>query len=266
MLMGMRIVARVREEYGDVDDDNVDVLNPWTNKNAKEDDAEAEAQKRIMDQRDEEMAGGFLPEGFNVEEPEEDHHRSFFPVAHEGDEDEDGGGFVVEDHDDQPARPTIGQAYATPQSLLSKSGKGQASEEDVEMQDAKLDVDADAPAPKKRGRPVGSTNKSTTTKAKNPVKRIPANQKTPASRSTGGRKILVPDSEEDDYMSSLSDIETGGSEAEELPTKVTKGRAGKRGTMPARTSETPRKTPKRSAARKSETALKSHYFEHSDDE
>jgi xeroderma pigmentosum group C-complementing protein len=251
MLMGMRIIARVREEYGDVDDDNVDVLNPWTNKKGKEDDAEAKAQKRIMDQRDEEMAGGFLPKGFNVEEPEEEPHRSFFPVAHEGDEDEDGDGFVVEDHDGRPAKPTIGQAYATPQSLLSKSGKGQASEEDVEMQDAELDADADAPAPKKRGRPVGSTNKSTTTRTKTPAKRVPVKQKTPASKSTGKRKVLVPDLAEDDDMLSLSDMEIDDSEAEEFPKKVTNGGAVRRATMPAK---------------RSETAVKSHYFEHSDDE
>jgi xeroderma pigmentosum group C-complementing protein len=155
-LMGMRIIARVREEYGDADDESVDVLNPWANRRGKETDADAEAQKRIMDQRDEEMAGGFFPEGFNVEEPEEQHHRSFFPVAPESDDDEDGGGFVVEGHDDERAKPATGQAYATPQSLLSKAGKDQASEEDVEMQDADSGV-AEAPAPKKRGRPPGST-------------------------------------------------------------------------------------------------------------
>ncbi|KAE9371312.1 Rad4-domain-containing protein [Stipitochalara longipes BDJ] len=264
-LMGMRIIARVREEYGDADDENVDVLNPWANKRGKETDADAEAQKRIMDQRDEEMAGGFLPEGFNVEEPEEHHHRPFFPVAPESDDEEDGGGFVVEGHDDEGTKPAIGQAYATPQSFLSKSGKGQASEEDVEMQDADSDV-AEAPAPKKRGRPPGPTNKSATTKAKTPAKRTLAKQKTPASRSTVKRKAPPLDSAEDDRESSLSEIEIDVSDTEEPPKKATKRDAARRTTMPAKTSDTLRKTPKRTAARKSETALRSHYFEHSDDE
>jgi len=268
MLMGMRIVARVREEYGDVDDD-VDVLNPWTNKKGPEADADAEAQKRIMDQRDQEMAGGFLPEGFNVEEPE-DHHRSFFPVAHEGDEEEDGGGFVVEGHDDERARPTIRQVYATPQSLLSKSGQGQASEEDVEMQDA--DSDAEAPVPKKRGRPTGSANKPknstpASTKPKLPTKRPAAKAKI---SSAGKRKAAVRDSAEDDddELSSLSefDADDSASEVAEPPKKTTKRGAGRRATMPTKTAATPRKTPRRNAARKSETALRSHYFEHSGDE
>ncbi|PMD36052.1 Rad4-domain-containing protein [Hyaloscypha variabilis F] len=263
-LMGMRIIARVREEYGDADDESVDVLNPWANRRGKEADADAEAQKRIMDQRDEEMAGGFFPEGFNVEEPEEQHHRSFFPVAPESDDDEDGGGFVVEGHDDERAKPATGQAYATPQSLLSKAGKDQASEEDVEMQDADSGV-AEAPAPKKRGRPPGST-KSATTKPKASAKHTLTKPEASASKSTGKRKAPVRDSAEDDEESSLSEIEIDDSEVEEPPQKATKRGATRRVTMPGKTSDTPRKTPKRSAARKSETALRSHYFEHSDDE
>jgi xeroderma pigmentosum group C-complementing protein len=263
-LMGLRIIARVREEYGDVDDDGIDVLNPWTNKKGKDVDAKAEAQRRIMDQRDEEMAGGFLPEGFNVEEQEEDHHRPFFPVAHEGDDD-DGGGFVIEGHNDDLATLTTAQAYATPLSLLSKGGKG-ASDEDNEMQDGNMEEDADAPAPKKRGRPVGSTKKSTIMKTKTPAKRAPAKLKTPATKGAGWRKTPVQDSVGEDDESSLSEIEIYNSEAEEPPKKPANREAGRRATMPAKPSGTPRKTPKRNAARKSETALKSHYFEHSDDE
>ena len=263
-LMGLRIIARVREEYGDVDDDGIDVLNPWTNKKGKDVDAKAEAQRRIMDQRDEEMAGGFLPEGFNVEEQEEDHHRPFFPVAHEGDDD-DGGGFVIEGHNDDLATLTTAQAYATPLSLLSKGGKG-ASDEDNEMQDGNMEEDADAPAPKKRGRPVGSTKKSTIMKTKTPAKRAPAKLKTPATKGAGWRKTPVQDSVGEDNESSLSEIEIYNSEAEEPPKKPANREAGRRATMPAKPSGTPRKTPKRNAARKSETALKSHYFEHSDDE
>ncbi len=263
-LMGLRIIARVREEYGDVDDDNIDVLNPWTNKKGKDVDAKAEAQKRIMDQRDEEMAGGFLPEGFNVEEQEEDHHRPFFPVAHE-DDDDDGGGFVIEGHNDELAKLTTAQAYATPLSLLSKGGKG-ASDEDNEMQDGNMEEEADTPAPKKRGRPVGSTKKSTFTKTKTPAERAPAKLKTPAAKGAGSRKAPVQDSAGEDDESSLSEIEIYDSEAEEAPKKAASRAAGGRAKMPAKTSGTPRKTPKRNAARKSETALKSHYFEHSDDE
>mgnify|MGYP001340020389 CR=1 FL=1 len=75
MLMGLRIVERVNEEFGAADA-NADVLNPWISKKKKNaaEDIEAEAQKRIMDQNDEDMAGGFLPEGFDAEEPDDHHH------------------------------------------------------------------------------------------------------------------------------------------------------------------------------------------------
>ena len=263
--MGMRIIARVREEYGNDDDENVDVLNPWANDKSKEADADAEAQKRIMDQRDEEMAGGFLPEGYTVEEPEEHHHRSFFPVVAGSDDEEDGGGFVIEDHDDERANSSTSQAYATPLSILSKSGKDQPSEEDIEMQDGESDAPA-APAPKKRGKPAGSTKNLVSTKAKALGKRTTVEQKATTSKSVGKRKAVVQDSAEDDEESSLSEIESDLSDTEEPPKNATKRGAARRATMPAKTSNTPRKTPKRTAARKSETALRSHYFEHTDDE
>jgi xeroderma pigmentosum group C-complementing protein len=272
MLMGMRIVARVREEYGD-DNNDVDVLNPWMKRKGKEADAETEAQKRIMDERDEEMAGGFLPEGFNVEEPEEHHHRSFFPVAHEADEEEDAGGFVVEGHDEERARPSISQAYATPQSLLSKSGQGQASEEDVNMQD--VESEHKVPAPKKRGRPAGSVNKPKTStpgsaKSKTPAKRTAAKAKTPASRRAGKAKASIQDSaEEDDDLSSLSEVEIEDSDSAsevEAPKKAAKQGAGRRATMPTKSSEATRTTPRRNAKRESETGVRSRYFVHSDED
>ncbi len=63
-LMGLRIVERVREEYGDYADENVDELNPWTNRNAKgkhPHSLEGEGAKGIMTQHDEDMSGGFFP-------------------------------------------------------------------------------------------------------------------------------------------------------------------------------------------------------------
>ncbi|CZR64785.1 related to DNA repair protein rhp42 [Phialocephala subalpina] len=264
MLMGLRIIERVKGEYGDVAGD-ADILNPFANTKKRKEDADAEAQRRIMDQRDEEMAGGFLPEGFDVEESEE-RRASFFPVAQEGDDDDEhGGGFVVEGHD-EPSKP--GQAYATPQSLepATKNGTARVSEEDVEMQDAESEVEA--PAPKKRGRPSGST--AAKSKAKTPAKRGPK-PKTPTSKKAGKRKSTVQDSEQedDDDESPLSDLESDlDSDIEEPPKQAVKKPAGRRKTLPAKTTavESPRKTPRRTAARKSETALRSHYFEHGDDD
>jgi xeroderma pigmentosum group C-complementing protein len=273
MLMVLRIVEQVKEKYGDIAEDG----NAWTNHRAKQADMDAEAQKRIMDQRDEEMAGGFLPEGFDAEGPESHHGRHFFPGTHDHDEEDEAGGLVVEGHEDR-LKPTFGQAYPTPQSLQSapKSGTTHTSVEDVEMEDSEEeDSTIDVPAPKKRGRPSGSANKSTkaktsmqaSTKGKAPAKRRPVQQKTPAS---GKRKIQIQDSEdeEDSPLSELeSEVSEPESEIEEGSMTTTKnGTKGRRATLPAKSMENSLKAPKRNAARKSETALKSHYFKHTDDE
>jgi xeroderma pigmentosum group C-complementing protein len=279
-LMGLRIVERMKEEYGDdTGGDEVDALNPWTNKKKeKEADKETEARRRIMQQRDEDNAGGFFPEGHDEEEPDSHHPSGFFPVAHD-DDDDTGGGFIVEGHDEEPAKPTIGQAYATRQSLQSngKPAADQTSEEDEaledeEMEDIEPEPEVEAPALKKRGGPSGSANKASgskstpkvTPKTKTPAKRSAPQQKTPASRSTGKRKQQIEDSEgEGDGISSLSELESENVDSEiEAPPK----KGARRATMPAKASATPRKTPRRNAARKSETALRSHYFEHDEDD
>jgi len=262
MLMGLRIVERVNEEFGAADA-NADVLNPWISKKKKNaaEDIEAEAQKRIMDQNDEDMAGGFLPEGFDAEEPDDHHRKAFFPVAHEEDEDDAGGGFVVEGHDVESAEPKMGQAYATPQSLefATKGGTAIVSDDDVEMEDAP------EPAPKKRGRPSGSANKMTKPAAKAPAKRV-APLKKPSARK---QQVQVHDSEQEDNdeTSPFSSLLSDDLDSEpEVPKKAPVKKRGRRATLPAKTVESPRKTPRRQAARKSETALRSHYFEHDEDE
>ncbi|KAH7355142.1 putative DNA repair protein rhp42 [Rhexocercosporidium sp. MPI-PUGE-AT-0058] len=274
MLMGLRIVERVNEEFGAADG-NVDVLNPWVGKKKKTtEDLDVEAQKRMMDQNDEDMGGGFLPEDFDAEEPDDHHRGAFFPVAHEEDDEDQGGGFIVEGHD-EPAGPKIGQAYATPQSLefATKGGTAPESEEDAEMEDA---VDVPEPAPKKRGRPPGSANKTGKVAAKTPAKRY-APPKKPSGRSSGKKKVQIQDSEQDDddddasSLSSLppsdgSELESEAEVEEKPKEKAPARKTGRRATLPAKITQTPRKTPRRQASRKSETALRSHYFEHDEDE
>lgn len=275
MLMGMRIIERVREEYGDIAEGKIDDFNPWTN---HKDGRDAEAQKRIMDQKDEDLAGGFLPEGFDADEPQQ-RPASFYPITHDDDEDDPGGGFVVEGYD-QPVKSTSWHAYATPQSLQSKTKA--VDDEELESDEGEQGTisEAEAPAPKKRGRPAASAKKTTnakiptlaSTKGKGKI-----SARLPAPAAKGRRKIQIHDSNEsgdddDEESSSLSDLESEAkseSEVEEPPKKARpkKRAAARRATLPAKVTEnTARKTPKRKAARKSETALRSHYFEHDDDE
>lgn len=294
MLMGLRIIERVQDEFGDADEE-ADVLNPWMGKKKKlvadddDEEAEAEAHRQIMEQHDEEMAGGFLPEGFDAEEePEPRLRASFFPVAPD-DEDEEsdgGGGFIVEDYA-EPGNAKMGQA-ATPQPLgyTSKDGVGWAHEDDAEMADAPVEhVETPAPVPaaKKRGRPAGSVNKNAKAKTpgQTPAQRPPSTTRTytPAPTTTSKTKgkpkpkpkpkQQIPDSEDDDLSpsSSLSPpaqsdpSSSSSSEAEIEPPPPKTGRGGGRGrgrrvTVPATaTSKSPapapatRKTPRRQAAR-----------------
>jgi xeroderma pigmentosum group C-complementing protein len=94
-LMGMRIVERIRREYGEIDE-SVSVFSH--SKGSKPMAREAPPQ----DGQD--MAGGFLPEGYEEEDEEEVNDGSaprtssfFATAAEEGAADDDG--LVVEEHD-----------------------------------------------------------------------------------------------------------------------------------------------------------------------
>lgn len=95
-IMGLRIVERIRQDYGEVDD-SVAVFGK--KQAALTQDAASSAEKG------EDMAGGFLPEGYEEEaaEDEEGPMSSFFPVGDEEGEEGDGDGLIVED-DGQMAR------------------------------------------------------------------------------------------------------------------------------------------------------------------
>jgi xeroderma pigmentosum group C-complementing protein len=103
MLLTMRIGDRIEKEYGHIKDD----VRAFTNKTGANTHA------------DEEMAGGFLPEGYDQDdEDQEAHQRSgFFPVGDDEDGDDDGdGGLQVEYGGGGFEVPSL--AYPTPQSGL----------------------------------------------------------------------------------------------------------------------------------------------------
>ncbi|KPM45331.1 hypothetical protein AK830_g1133 [Neonectria ditissima] len=96
-LMGMRIAERIRQEYGEIDD-QISVFGH--SRDALHVHPEPE-------DHDEDMAGGFLPEGYEEEGEEEteepSHHASsFFPAVDEDDEGDDGllmeGSTEAEEH------------------------------------------------------------------------------------------------------------------------------------------------------------------------
>lgn len=95
-LMGLRIIERIRQDYGEVDD-SISVFGHHGGPSKP---------ATMPEVHDEDMAGGFLPEGYEEEEDDDKqahHTSSFFPPVNESDdEDEDDAAensdFVLEDH------------------------------------------------------------------------------------------------------------------------------------------------------------------------
>ncbi|ESZ90582.1 putative DNA repair protein rhp42 [Sclerotinia borealis F-4128] len=200
MLMSLRIIERMTEEYGSHGEGEVDLVNPFSNKNKKwtqnDEDSNVEEQAMGMQQKDEDIAGGFFPEGYVEEELEGHHPTSFFPVVasqEDGDGDGDdgggGGGFIVEDEDENrekangirgltsttitstsPPFQFIGNGNGNDEfdtEINGTSDEDEDSESDEEMHITKSKIEkskTQTPAPastsRGRGRPAGSSNKT----------------------------------------------------------------------------------------------------------
>ncbi|KAH0596053.1 hypothetical protein MHUMG1_05912 [Metarhizium humberi] len=92
-IMGLRIVERIRQEYGEVDE-NVSVFG-----HSKDVASKPHAHAAAVATQHEDMAGGFLPEGYEEEHEEEHHHTSsFFPVGDDEDDAGDDAGLTIEHH------------------------------------------------------------------------------------------------------------------------------------------------------------------------
>ncbi|KAF7947950.1 hypothetical protein EAE96_009020 [Botrytis aclada] len=300
MLMGLRIIERMTDEYGQGGEE-IDLVNPFNNKNKKgkevDGDSNLEEKALEMQQQDEETAGGFFPEGYDEEEPEEHHSTSFFPVVASQD-DGDGGGFIVEDEEKEGpdgingANGTSSTTTQTFQFVGNENPDTNPTSEDEspeeEVQYKKPQVIIPAPTSRSRGRLAAPSNKSPAiakpTPISKPKPKTPVKRAAPISKTSGKRK-RIPDSEEDNdekdennESSSLSDVEMDDDEGEEeeeeeearkpspkktaAPKSVTK----RRKTTPVTSSPATRKTPSRNAKRVSETGTRSRYFERGDSE
>jgi xeroderma pigmentosum group C-complementing protein len=244
LMMGLRIGERIRNEYGDQADDNPDAVNPWTNRNAGTIRADEQSRDYGQDTSgQEDMAGGFLPEGYVSEE---EAGGGFFPTH---DEDGDHDDMII-DHDAPRPESSTAAAYGTPLSIPS----------------TKISTD-----------PVeGNTHLSDIKSAAKSVLRTP-------KRKSGTRSRVIVDSEDEraDLDADAHEDEEG--DVLSLPTPKrqkpmpAKPRARQKSTKaeiddeeeeesaPTRNAAPVRRTPRRQAARK--TALKSPYFEdaHSED-
>ncbi|KAF6842606.1 rad4 family protein [Colletotrichum musicola] len=115
-LKGLRIVERIRQDYGHVDDSVPVFQKHGANRHTRDTRDKEESSKlaESMQAREEEMAGGFFPDGHDEEEVEPKRFTSgFFPVVDEEDEDADMGDALVVDHgEDQRSNEPEGAEVA----------------------------------------------------------------------------------------------------------------------------------------------------------
>ncbi|OAA48425.1 Rad4 family protein [Metarhizium rileyi] len=90
-IMGLRIVERIRQEYGEIDE-SVSVFGHSKSAASKDHVHVATAAQ------DEDMGGGFLPQGYEEEHEEQHHTSSFFPVGDDENDAGDDAGLTIEHH------------------------------------------------------------------------------------------------------------------------------------------------------------------------
>lgn len=207
-LMGLRIIQRVREEYGqDADAHMKEEMNPFTNKNKKKKSSRADAEIHSKQTEDidsyahEDVGGGFLAED-----------------AFEG------GGFLPEGHEEEIPHPQTELTIEHHDPPVSRPSSPENSGSDIQH---------------------SSLSNATSQPASPPPKSKPApNGLQPKPSKKRSRKTIVTSPSPPPTTSDL----------EPPPSQHSK--------------ESKRGLPRRKAARKSEGAVRSHYFEHgsSDDE
>ncbi|KFY13208.1 hypothetical protein V492_03432 [Pseudogymnoascus sp. VKM F-4246] len=275
-LMGMRIMKRVREEYGEHGGENPDVLNPWTNKHTMgsvRSNVEEDMSRQQMEQADADMAGGFFPEGHEEEEVPQ----SFFPTRHEDSEDDSGGLAIEQEEADNIPTKNISNAYPTPLSIQhNKTG-----EMSIDVSDGEKSSSESKPVAS-----VASMMKGTTISTARPLtmsNRRGANsmrdhdsdtegQPTPNQRSSGRHSLRggvvgkrMPPSDNEDMAT--PDLENDcAARVVDIPQAKTPAsrKKGKSTALPAESPAT-RAMPRRKATRRS-TGIKSQYFEADDEE
>lgn len=288
MMMGLRIIKRIKEEYPEDAANDQELLNDWgtgrtvdQSNLAPEEDDEARA---AMDRHEEEMAGGFFREGheeeevsqqtffptrhdtdgedgeggFMVEECEaETAPQTFFPTRHDGKDEDAGGGFIIEDTPASAAMSSTTPTYSTPLSVTPTSTQKDA---EIENSDAEEAEEQAKPAKVVRSRKVMAKTSIS------PHARAVATSRASAKKS----RSQIESDDDDDVITEVPSLpakDEPEDDYEEEPKPKAKIPA-KRGRPKAETpkgSLATRQMPKRRATRKS-TGTKSQYFVASEDD
>ena len=268
LLMGLRIVERVREEYGAEEGDHIrEEVNPFTNKKKQGPTEEGDQQDGKSMGIDEsralkdKVAGGFI-----VEEEEEPIMQQETPDADMHDVEKEsaeiGGGFVVEE-------PTVDAELDAPPKSASNGFKFTTGDYDSETSDSNENGSGKAFNPKleasmSNGKAKQPNTSSTATKK--PTSRKAAPKKAASKKAPPKKVKSMPNAPvADDDSSALSSDALSESDSPPPPPKSSKSTPRTRRT-PAKSNKTPTpslptRTSARKSARISETPLKSQYFD-----
>jgi len=226
-LMGLRIIQRVKEEYGDDADAHMkEAMNPFTNPSKKKAGKSSKAEREVeavptdtnADGNDDGLGGGFFPDDGN---------------------DDEGGGFLPEGHDEEevPRQKDELTIIEGESKLTNGQSKPDLSHLSGAPQEDLSNANDDRLSKSKRkaaGEGNGKSMNGSTSKPKQPSSR-----KKSLPKGLKGR-------------ASFSRTPEDGSDGDDLQMSVNE--------IP------PRKCPRRKAAHKSTRAVKSRYFEHNSDE
>ncbi|GKU17147.1 unnamed protein product [Fusarium langsethiae] len=206
-LMGMRIAERIRQEYGEITDD-ISVFG-----HARD----SAHSKKPASVPDEDMAGGFLPDGYE-EEVEEDQeapaHRtsSFFPAVDEDDEGDDG---LVMEHDGADQQRMMAQMDIDGEEATSAKSQtegldpepnaelGTEMDQDMEQEEPKLETKSESESESEQ--PQTSIRSR-----KGPPKKQIKKERQPPVRATrrstrSGRKVVFYDEDVVDNHDEIAD-------------------------------------------------------------
>ena len=267
-LMGLRIVERVRDEYGgDADAHVKDELNPFTNQNkvqrTRKEQHNGTVTGEAANHVEEDMGGGFILDDAEIsgggflpdedEAPRENTSSGAIESLPNGDDEKepasDDGKLIIENKGAFPRKPFSAFPPQSENTGSPSCTKGSAKHP--------MDVTAEEPPPpKKRGRPRGSTSKTTapkkakaTAKTTNDHQDLPAPEDNhPAPKRTNKPKPTKnpKTTSKNTDNSTTNGYDTAEPTVNQLPETTPKRRASTR-----------------KAARESACAVRSHYFEHS---
>ncbi|KAI4254599.1 MAG: hypothetical protein L6R42_007132 [Xanthoria sp. 1 TBL-2021] len=233
LLMGLRIVERVRDEYGEEGGEAREEFNPFTNRN----------KQRKVQAGDQQMAGGDH-DGAEDQNGEEMLAGGFLVDGAVGSD--TGGGFLPDGYDENEPVPSSskGQDLEIEAETDQKPGHLPALITTISNRDPSNEEDA-----------VSHTNSHSTPKrTTNAKSRTSISQPRKPTRKSSPKEEVDVDKE--------PNLE--GQHAQNEDSKLKKKRSSKRQSLPASTPA--RRAPKRRAAQHSEKTVRSRYFENSGSE